>query len=186
MKNLFTASILAISVGLFSCSNNSSSEEYNRAPAPGTSTDLSTPATGDATDPFAPAPAMDPAAYEQSATQQPVTQSNTKVEHYICPAGHVGGGGDMAGNCSVCGAELAHNDAFHNQPAQTNPTGMQPEITPANPSSTPSVTPVTEPAQNSSGVFHYICPEGHAGGSASPENCAVCGKQLVHNDKYHQ
>jgi hypothetical protein len=174
MKNLFSVSLLVLSVLLFSCSGNNSSDEYNRAPAPGSSTDMNIPATGDATNPFA--PPMDPAAYEQGANQQ-VAQQTGKVDHYICPNGHAEGGSDAGGNCKVCGVELVHNDAFHNQPAQSNPSTIQPEINP--------VTP-TSPGQNSGGVFHYICPEGHAGGSANMENCAVCGKQLVHNDKYHQ
>jgi len=202
MKNLFTALVIALSVTIFSCSNNSS-EEYNRAPAPGEiQGTATTPATGDESNPFAPAPAnVDPAAYDQNAatqpvpatqpmpatqqpaTQQAITQTTGPVEHFKCPAGHVGGGADAAGKCSVCGAELEHNAAYHQQPSQTQPTDqskLQPEITPAN---TP---PQTEPAQNAAGIFHYICPDGHAGGSGTQANCASCGKQLVHNDKYHQ
>lgn len=194
MKNLFTVTILALSVTIFSCSN-STNEDYNRAPGPGeVQGTATTPATGDASNPFAPAPAnIDPASVEPAstqpmpATQQPVAQTSGPVEHFKCPAGHVGGGADAAGKCSVCGAELEHNAAYHQQPSQTQPTDqskLQPEINPVN---TPATTPPkTEPAQNAAGVFHYVCPDGHTGGSATMENCASCGKQLVHNDKYHQ
>ncbi|MBA3285806.1 MAG: heavy metal-binding domain-containing protein [Bacteroidia bacterium] len=182
MKNLFTASILAVSVCLFSCSDNKNSDEYNRAA--GSTTDMNAPATGDASNPFAPAPENTNPAAGMDNSIQPVAQSTGNVKHYTCPAGHIDGGADIAGNCSVCGAELAHNAAFHNQPAQTtpqqtDPTSIQPQITPA-------TTPPIEPAQNSSGVFHYVCSEGHAGGSGTAEACKTCGGTLVHNDKYHQ
>ena len=39
---------------------------------------------------------------------------NTRGDyHFICPNGHPGGAG-VAGKCSKCGAELVHNQAFHN------------------------------------------------------------------------
>ena len=177
MKNLFTVSIFALSVTLFSC-DNKSSEEYNRAPAPGEAPEVTTPITDDGSNPFAPAPA--------NTTPQPATQTQTQtasVEHYICPAGHKGGGGDAAGKCSVCGAELTHNAAFHDQPAQTQTQITNPD---QSAQQQPQITPTTEPAQNSKGVYHYICSAGHPGGSGSMENCSVCGAQLVHNDKYHQ
>lgn len=36
------------------------------------------------------------------------------VYHFICPNGHPGGAG-VAGKCPKCGAELIHNQAFHNK-----------------------------------------------------------------------
>jgi len=43
-----------------------------------------------------------------------------------------------------------------------------------------------EPPQNAKGVWHYICPDGHKGGSGKAEPCATCQKMLVHNQAYHQ
>ncbi|WP_228851806.1 hypothetical protein [Aegicerativicinus sediminis] len=42
-----------------------------------------------------------------------------------------------------------------------------------------------EAVQTAGGVFHYICNDGCAGGSASAGNCATCGKPLAHNQAYH-
>jgi hypothetical protein len=42
-----------------------------------------------------------------------VSAGNPGVFHYVCSKGCAGGSGG-AGNCSRCGAELAHNAAFHN------------------------------------------------------------------------
>lgn len=42
-----------------------------------------------------------------------------------------------------------------------------------------------EPAQNASGVWHYICSNGCAGGSGVAGNCATCGAVLMHNGLYH-
>ena len=180
MKNLLIASILAISVTIVSC-DNKPSEDYNRAT--GEQPAIGAPVTSDdpSANPFAPSPATtDPT--QTQVNSQPVQTAS--VEHYTCPAGHVGGGGDAAGKCSVCGAELAHNAAYHNQPAQTQPQTITPD--PANNTTQPQITPTTEPAQNAAGVYHYVCSAGHPGGSGTMDNCAVCGAQLVHNDKYHQ
>lgn len=43
----------------------------------------------------------------------------------------------------------------------------------------------TEPAQNASGIWHYICSNRCAGGSGAAGNCATCGAALVHNGLYH-
>lgn len=68
-------------------------------------------------------------------------------------------------------------------------TPVQPNSTStAAPSATPAATtnPVTPPAaSNSDGVFHFTCADGCAGGGAAAGPCAVCGKQLVHNQAYH-
>lgn len=111
------------------------------------------------------------------------------VEHYTCPAGHVGSGGAAAGACAQCGATLVHNQAFHGtQPSITppassgaNPMFQDPNAAPA----TTTIAPPTEPAQNASGVWHYTCAAGCAGGGASASPCAQCGATLVHNTAYH-
>jgi hypothetical protein len=56
----------------------------------------------------------------------------------------------------------------------------------ANPAAANPATPTTpEPAQNASGVWHYTCPKGCAGGGASAVACAKCGTTLAHNAAYH-
>ena len=140
-------------------------------------------------------------------TAQPAT--NPGVEHYICPNGHVGSGGPSAGQCSQCGAELSHNDAFHNSPVGAsglNANTVTPSTEQITPQPSAAVSPVfqnvgstgaptvgggggapgLEPAQNTRGVWHYICPDGHAGGGGSATACSQCGKTLIHNDVYHQ
>jgi hypothetical protein len=42
-----------------------------------------------------------------------------------------------------------------------------------------------EPAQNATGVWHYTCPKGCAGGGGSATACAKCGTTLAHNAAYH-
>ena len=105
----------------------------------------------------------------------PATAVNTSVKHYTCPNNCANGGGDAAGPCPVCGTEMVHNAAYHNQAASPA----------TSPSPTPS-TPVTpEPAQNAAGVWHYTCPSGCEGGAGSAGNCAKCGTALAHNSAYH-
>lgn len=48
-----------------------------------------------------------------------------------------------------------------------------------------AATPAAEPPQNTAGVWHYTCPNGHTGGAGSAAPCAVCGTTLVHNTAYH-
>ncbi len=40
-------------------------------------------------------------------------------------------------------------------------------------------------AANTSGVYHYTCSNGCAGGSSSAGTCANCGNTLAHNAAYH-
>ncbi len=87
------------------------------------------------------------------------------VKHYTCPNGHEGS--DAQGSCIVCGTQLVHNQAFHDQQATTPPAAG------------------AEPPQNTSGVWHYTCPNGHDGGSGSATACTQCGTTLVHNQGYH-
>ncbi len=127
-----------------------------------------------------------------SQPANPTTAAGTSY-HYVCPNKCVGGGGDGAGNCPICSSPLVHNGAFHNNDASgINPeTGQEkPKINAAQPG-----TPATqgtappgsqEPPQNDKGVWHYVCPEGHAGGGGySTETCGICSKNLVHNTEYH-
>lgn len=105
------------------------------------------------------------------------------VFHYICPNNCEGGGGPGQGACPVCGTELVHNDAFHNNPG-VPPDDVRMLNTP--PELTPPTPPAGEPAQNAKGVWHYICTKGCPGGAGSATACASCGSTLVHNSAYHQ
>lgn len=100
------------------------------------------------------------------------------VKHYICPNGHLEGGADSQGTCINCGAALVHNQAYHNQ--ASTPTPQPGANVPTN------APPPTEPAQNAAGVWHYTCPNGHAGGAGGPSACPECGATLAHNQAYHQ
>lgn len=112
---------------------------------------------------------------QQPQTQTPPTATNAAgVYHYTCPNGCAGGAA-QSGTCATCGSQLAHNQAYHNQPAasaNTNPFAQQPQQN-------------TNPAQNSAGQFHYTCPNGCAGGAGNAGTCASCGAQLAHNQAYH-
>jgi len=53
---------------------------------------------------------------------------------------------------------------------------------------TPAVNTTTPPAPagNTTGVEHYICPDGHVGsGGPAAGSCAQCGIALVHNQACH-
>jgi hypothetical protein len=100
--------------------------------------------------------------------------SGGSVFHYTCPNGCAGGAAAQA-DCTVCGTPLAHNQAFHNTPASTE-TALTPPTVPTTPAAS---------AVNASGVYHYTCSNGCAGGAAAQANCAVCGNPLAHNQAYH-
>ncbi|MCB0563276.1 MAG: hypothetical protein KDD01_02745 [Phaeodactylibacter sp.] len=101
------------------------------------------------------------------------------VQHYTCPNNCAGSGGAAAGTCPVCGTAYVHNAAFHNQGNAGAPgAGASPMVQP--PAQQPS------PAQNASGVYHYTCPSGCAGGSGAAGACPQCGSTLAHNQAYHQ
>ena len=128
--------------------------------------------------PQRPAPALNPNQVVQDPVQTTPANSGTvaaTVHHYICPNNCAGSGGpDGGASCPVCGSQYIHNQAFHNQ---TQQPGIQ----------TTTTQPTTaEPAQNAAGVWHYTCPNGHAGGAGSATACAECGATLVHNTLYHQ
>jgi len=159
--------------------------------------------------PGAPAPAT-------AATSTPVTppapaepaQNADGVWHYTCSNGCAGGGGSATA-CATCGSTLAHNSAYHGQAATPNPAaaagaaaggaiqaaGGTPSTMFADPSKQPvnatigtPIAPVqaAEPPQNATGVWHYTCSNGCAGGGGSATACAGCGSTLVHNAAYHQ
>lgn len=124
-----------------------------------------------------------------------LTGGNPGVPHYICSAG-CGGGGPAAGPCPNCGAELAHNQAFHNTPGSpAAPTMTAPANTTISPifqngsnatTTMPSpVPPPPSPAQNAAGVFHYTCSAGCGGGGGAAGSCPNCGAALAHNQAYH-
>lgn len=120
---------------------------------------------------------------EVMGTNPTPAASTGGVLHYICAKNCAGSGGPSAGTCPVCGAEYIHNDAFHAQDAAQE----QPQITLGdqnNLNATPPPPPA-EPAQNASGVWHYTCASGCAGGGGAPGSCANCGGALQHNDTYH-
>ncbi len=128
-----------------------------------------------------------------AATPEPA-QNAEGVWHYTCPSG-CAGGGSAAGPCGTCGATLAHNSAYHNttvspSPASVTAPGIQTTTSGAAAGGTPlQVPPPTakppEPAQNASGVWHYTCPSGCAGGGGSATACGGCGATLAHNTAYH-
>ena len=108
-------------------------------------------------------------------------QNAQGVWHYTCPNGHPGGAG-TATTCPECNATLVHNKAYHsNNATQT----IQPDLSsPGTVTPTP-ITPSQPPGQNAAGVWHYTCPNGHAGGAGSAASCPDCGATLVHNKAYH-
>ncbi len=109
-----------------------------------------------------------------AATTPEPAQNADGVWHYTCPKGCEGGAG-AAGPCPKCGAQLAHNQAYHASATQTPPVQLQ-NNQPATP----------EPAQNANGVWHYTCPKGCEGGAGAAGPCPKCGAQLAHNQLYHQ
>lgn len=58
-------------------------------------------------------------------------------------------------------------------------------VAPAEPAAPAAPAKAPEPAQNSLGVWHYTCPNGHSGGAGSATACGECGTTLVHNTTYH-
>ena len=138
---------------------------------------------------------------ERIAASNAVEDQNTAalagsgIQHYYCANNCEGSGGDAAGTCPVCGLEYTHNQAWHNQQnavSQTTTTtttvgdGPGPAIGLTPPAGgTPPIQSTPEPPQNAAGVWHYTCPNGHAGGGGSAIACNECGTTLVHNSAYH-
>lgn len=103
-----------------------------------------------------------------STTPEPA-QNAEGIWHYTCGKGCAGGAG-MAGNCTVCGGPLAHNQAYHGAAASPAPA---------------TAAPAVDPPQNAAGVWHYTCGKGCAGGAGAAGTCTVCGGALAHNALYH-
>lgn len=161
MKKIFPfAFICCLALTFFACQNNADSSA---------GTDTNTPEATTPVTPNAPTTVPNPAT---------TITTNSGVEHYICPNGHVGSGGDAPGSCAQCGAELSHNQAYHN--AQQSPT-------------TNTTSPVfnnqpqTQPsgAKNAAGEWHYVCSAACGGGAGASGNCPNCGSALSHNQAYH-
>jgi hypothetical protein len=108
------------------------------------------------------------------------------VMHYTCPNNCEGSGGAAAGSCPVCGTAYEHNQAFHNQTQQPTEKMTFPGQTTTVPADGSTPPPTPEPAQNASGVWHYTCANGCAGGAGGAGTCASCGGALAHNAAYHQ
>ncbi len=190
MKNLTTILMLIISVCLFSCSEEK--KKTTTKAKTNTSTSTSTPPTTTSANKSAKDALIEQLTPPgEKINNTPKITNNSGVEHHICPDGHVGFGSESKGQCSKCGKELVHNQAYHNNgnaaPAVTTTTSAG--STP--PSGSPFIqSPVTttkapEPPQNAKGVWHYTCSKGCAGGSGSAGNCTGCGGALAHNPAYH-
>lgn len=135
---------------------------------------------------------------EGTMTQDPTLSANPTAStgtepHYKCTKAGCTGSGTAQGKCPVCGSDLVHNQAFHNQapgaegsspenPVKVTPNTESPTL--LDPATGKPTTPTPPPAKNAKGEFHYKCPNGHDGG-ATAGNCAKCGTALVHNQAYH-
>lgn len=120
------------------------------------------------------------------------------VHHYVCADRCKGGHSETAGNCSVCGKALAHNQEWHNQtqnqtpqqPAQQLPSGPRVDALPGQTAipaaAQASPETVNIPAGSDGIVHHYICSAGCKGGhSENAGNCPKCSKPLAHNQAFH-
>jgi hypothetical protein len=101
------------------------------------------------------------------------------IDHYTCPKGHKGS--EKQGTCAECGSVLTHNQAFHGTSGVALP---KPTLNDPFQTNKPAANP--GPAQNSFGDYHYVCPTGHPGGSATGTKCTTCQAQLIHNQPYHR
>ena len=102
--------------------------------------------------------------------------------HYKCP-NNDGGIGTGPGKCSVCGTDMEHNLAYHQNGVgedDDKSTGLGSSMT-----STQQAAQPTTP-QNVHGDWHFICSKGCEGGSGTGGKCPKCGAPLKHNSVYHQ
>lgn len=160
MKLAIYCSSLIFAIVLVSCANNPSSASQTGPANTGTAVPQENPS--------------------------PNVAIGSATKHYICPNNCVGSGGDQAGNCPVCGSQYLHNQAFHNQGTTSNSAAGGPNPLFQNPANAPQIPAASQtPVQNASGVYHYICSNGCAGGSGSATACSNCGSTLVHNAAYH-
>jgi len=111
----------------------------------------------------------------KDTTKTTVEVDKKKIDHYTCPKGHKGS--DKEGVCPDCKSIYVHNQAFHGKQLLTLPTvNSNVDVDKTKP----------EPAQNAYGDYHYICSNGHNGGSGTSGNCTVCSTKLTHNQAYHR
>ena len=82
----------------------------------------------------------------------------------------------------ACGETPQRPDAILDENYQ--PTPIQ-GVAPASTTPPPATPGTPEPAQNETGVWHYTCTNGCAGGGGSATPCATCGTALVRNQLYH-
>lgn len=139
--------------------------------------------------PERPAPILTPeriAAADAIESQNAAVATSGGVQHYYCANNCAGSGGDAAGTCPVCGTAYTHNQAWHNQQNTATPTTTTSNGVTTGVGAVPPTQNTPEPAQNAAGVWHYTCPNGHAGGAGSAIACSSCGTSLVHNSLYHQ
>jgi len=115
---------------------------------------------------------------DQAALAEPA-QNAAGVWHYTCSKGCAGGAGSAIA-CAKCGTALTHNTGYHPKVDGAKAANTSTQATPP-----PPPTQKPEPAQNASGVWHYTCSGGCAGGAGATGPCAKCGKALEHNTTYH-
>lgn len=174
---LFFAALCAIAL-FSSCKSDSTAAKAGAAENGNAQTAPGAPVIDPAA---APAPAAaPPPATAPAATPEPA-QNAAGVWHYTCSKGCAGGAA-TATACAKCGTTLSHNQAYHGAATPAGAAGA--------PGQTPTITmPNTkqpEPPQNKAGVWHYVCPDGHAGGGGGATPCSKCSKTLVHNKAYHE
>ncbi|MFP2995001.1 hypothetical protein ABN763_03780 [Spongiivirga sp. MCCC 1A20706] len=117
---------------------------------------------------------------ETDISTEETPENISTVAHYICSKACGAKGADGPGSCKICGAELAHNQAFHNKDADNNTPKIE------NPSAVPLPSISNASAKNAKGEYHYKCPSGHEkGGAGAAGACSVCGVALVHNQAFH-
>lgn len=196
MKFLPFLSVLFISL-MFSCGDAKKDASTSATPEPAATSTESAPTFNVTSAPdgsglnTAPVTAQTP---PQAKPAEPA-QNADGVWHYTCPKGCKGGGG-AAGPCASCGATLAHNSAYHGNPAAN--TAQPPvQITNQPPLGSNAAAAAgaqlqqqagkpAEPAQNAKGVWHFTCPNGCEGGGGAVGPCGKCGGTLAHNQAYHQ
>ncbi|MBK9104006.1 MAG: hypothetical protein IPL92_05425 [Saprospiraceae bacterium] len=126
---------------------------------------------------------VDPAATTSTVAATPAGGTEA---HYKCTKAGCTGTGTQQGKCSICGSDLAHNQAFHAQAGAAGSSPSNPvQIDPATGKPSAAGTPTPPAAQNAKGEYHYTCAAGHPG-AATAGNCAKCGQPLTHNQAYHQ
>lgn len=187
MKKFIPAAVIAAHLFLNACTGTDSQKENSLQNTESASPSGVTSMQGESPQP------PQPESSNPATLPQPVVSAApaNAVFHYICPNKCVGGGSEGQGKCPVCKTDLVHNDAFHNQPQQQPQINMQPQtnsvqLNTANQSQQQQPQPAQDPAQNTKGVWHFVCPKGCAGGGGQAMACANCGTHLEHNQKYHE